>query len=83
MSELLSEEETRKRAIRSFLDNRGFKLFKEELDSLFDGIKAEIELRTSQSLKMDELEKLNFDLGYKSGLQRVLYVLEGFEEEAQ
>lgn len=83
MTEALTEEEVRRRAIRSFLDNRGFKLFMEELKSHMDTANVDIENRLKNGVKGDELESLNFDLGVKSGLQRVLYVLEGFAEEAQ
>ena len=81
--EVLTKEQEHKGACRSLLTNKGFKLFREELMELVNGHNQEIKNMLNQSIKGDEIDKLNFSLGIKSGLQRVLHIIGSIEDDAK
>lgn len=78
----LDENEKHKLDVRSFVSNRGYKSFKEDIGGLVETFNCEIDMILRSQIGMEDLSKLNFNLGVKSGLAKVLLVLEAYEEEA-
>ncbi len=70
----------RKLAIKSLFDSQGYKMFKEELDALFEACYIN---RDNASAEPCSSDKLNFINGIKQGLNSVDSILLGFREELE
>lgn len=82
--EAISKDEFQKKlALRAFFDCAGFKEFKAELDIANDYACDTVEKLQASAVKMDDLSKLNFMLGEKSGFKQILQILKNLEEELE
>jgi hypothetical protein len=84
MSSITDPDIQRKLGLQSFFQGSGYKIFREELDQLvlgaLDGINSIVK---SGFVDEKKLAELNFKLGRKEALQKVLFVLEDMESELQ
>src|SRR4051812_15046997 len=70
-----------KLGLQAFFDSNGYKLFRNELDELCIGAQDKIIALHKSSVNLDKLSDLNFALGGRAALQKVLFVLEDLEDK--
>lgn len=82
--EAINKDEFQKKlALRAFFDCAAFKEFKEELDNLNQYNCSQVSQLENSTVKLDDLSKLNFVLGEKSGLKQVLQILNNMKEDLE
>jgi hypothetical protein len=77
------DEFQKKLALRAFLDSAGMKNFQEELGHSYARVCNDVERIEANSITADDLSKLNYTLGVKSGLKEVLQLLTNMKEELE
>lgn len=71
----------RQLALKGFLESQGFRIFLEELNLFYKDAENRVINKSSKPVGLEVLNLLNFDIGEKSGLNKVLCILEGYAEE--
>lgn len=70
-----------KMALDELLSCAGFKMFKEQFDSVVGYSDAQLINDKNKYVTSDALSKFNYDLGYAAGLKAVHNILKGFEDD--
>ena len=78
---ILDKEYQRKTTVQSLVESAGMRLFKEELNDALAYVDAEINSAKKGFIQSSRLDKLNFDLGMRKGLEMVVNILVNFEDE--
>ena len=73
----------RKLALKMFLESAGYMIFVQELQTYYDGASNRVINKYKGSIALDGLSALNYDLGEKSGLGKVLNILDNYKEELE
>ena len=71
----------RRLGLKSFFESHGYQVFKSELDDAVLGADDSIDCLSKNKIEFTQLGDLNFRLGVKTGLSRVLYILEALQDE--
>ena len=83
IKDVKSDEFQKKLALKAFFGCAPYKELREEIDELVKYSDFEITKKMSKPITSDELAKLNFEVGVKSGLFQVLNILENLKEELE
>ncbi len=73
----------RKLSLKAFLSCSGYKIFREELDLYYENADNRVINKYKKAIGLDGLSDLNFDLGEKTGLGKVLNILESYKLELE
>lgn len=77
----VDEKMQNKMALESLVGSAGMRVFKADLNDLVLYADSEIVANKKGHITSEKLSKLNYDLGRKQGLEMVLNVLQGYEDE--
>lgn len=84
MSTMITDPKVqRKYALSAWLSAEGTKYFMADMEDQFEGAKAQLDNLIGDKINDSRLAELNFKIGFKAGLERVLSVIESFKEELE
>lgn len=83
IKEVNKDELQRKLGLKNFFDSVGYKEFSAELAEMYEYSSHEVNNMTSNPVDQKNLSKLNFQLGEKAGLVKVLNLLRNLKEELE
>lgn len=81
--QLLDRKTQDKMGLQTFFESAGYVRFEKELQILMDGAVDAINSLEKKPVGLDSLAVLNFKLGDKAGIQKVLFVLQGLKAELE